>query len=42
MNCDFQRKVEFLQKRYPNADEKHLYILLGVLINKKTIREVKQ
>lgn len=29
---DFKRKVQYVLKRYPKADEKHLYKMLGKLI----------
>lgn len=29
----FKRKVEYVLKKYPNADEKHLYKMIGKLIN---------
>lgn len=35
MNSSFKRKSDFVIKKYPNADEKHLYKMLGILIKPK-------
>lgn len=33
MNKEFKKKMDYVLKRYPKADERHLYKMLGKLIN---------
>jgi len=43
---EFKRKSDYIVKRYPNADKKHLYKMLGILLkdgknNRKVWRKDK-